>query len=114
MAIVLLASAVGSVLVLRGNTNGTIANIYQDGNLIHSVDLSSVITPQTLEFAGAVTNTVAIERGRIRIVEATCPDQICVHQGWISTGVAPIVCLPNSLVIRVERTTDENIDAIAR
>ena len=47
------------------------------------------------------TNTVQVEPGRIRVSAADCPDQVCVHQGWISTGVVPIVCLPHQIVIEI-------------
>ena len=48
------------------------------------------------------TNICNIENGRVRMTWADCPDQICVHQGFISTSLLPITCLPNRLVIRVK------------
>ena len=47
------------------------------------------------------SNTISVERGRIRVSQADCPDQVCVDQGWISDGTAPIVCLPHKLVIEI-------------
>ena len=32
---------------------------------------------------------------------ADCPDQVCVHQGWISDSTVPIVCLPHQVIIEV-------------
>ena len=54
----------------------------------------------TLEEEGG-SNTVQVEKGRIRVSEADCPDQICVNQGWISGGAVPIVCLPHRLMIEI-------------
>ena len=47
-------------------------------------------------------NVIEVERGRIRVAEADCPDQVCVRQGWISNSVVPIACLPHRLVIQLD------------
>ena len=39
-------------------------------------------------------------------------DQICVHQGYISDGSQPIVCLPNRLIIQIQGGGDA-LDAAA-
>ena len=59
-----------------------------------------------------LTNTVLVEPGRIRVERADCPDQICVHQGDISDGSQPIVCLPNRLIIQIQGGGDA-LDAAA-
>ena len=82
---------------------GTVANIYQDGTCIRSVDLSAVTEPETFIITTEHgTNTVLIEPGRICILEANCPDQVCVNAGWLADSAAPIVCLPHRVVIRIE------------
>ena len=61
--------------------------------------------------AGA--NTIQAEPGRIRVSHADCPDQVCVHQGWISSAAVPIVCLPNRLVIEITtHSAQEDLDAV--
>ena len=102
IALLLCLSTAASVFVLYGNVDARVAKIYQNGTCIDSIDLSSLDQRYTLEITGAVTNTIAVEPGRICVLDATCRDQICVSQGWISSGVIPIVCLPNALVIQVE------------
>ena len=42
-----------------------------------------------------------MEKGRIRVSKADCPDQICANQGWISDGAVPIICLPHKLMIEI-------------
>ena len=102
IALLLCLSTAASVFVLYGNVDSRVAKIYQDGTCINSIDLSSIDQGYTLEITGAVTNTIAVEPGRICVRDATCRDQVCVSQGWISSGILPIVCLPNALVIQVE------------
>lgn len=102
IAVLLVASAAAAVW-LAGRSAGTVANIYLDGECIRSIDLSQVAEAYTFTVDGSAgTNTVRVEPGRICVSHADCPDQVCVHQGWISTGVTPIVCLPNRLVIQIE------------
>ena len=67
----------------------------------------------------AGVNIIQIEPGQIRILEADCPDQVCVQAGWLTDSAAPIVCLPHRLVIRLEKTaagnqTDLQIDAVSQ
>ena len=111
----LLLSCFGAAFLWFGKTDKTIANVYHQGICIHSVDLSKVSESYSMLVDGVVANTIAVEAGRIRVQEATCPDRICVQQGWISDGLIPIVCLPNSLTIQIEAAPrQEGIDAIAR
>ena len=56
---------------------------------------------------------IEIKEGKVRVKEASCRNQICAKEGWISKGV--IVCLPNKLVIIVggsKKTRQQGLDAI--
>ena len=54
-----------------------------------------------IEGENGALNTVQVEPGRICISEASCPDQICVHQGWIGDGSEPIVCLLTAIALTI-------------
>ena len=86
-----------------GNGQSLYADIYQNGELLQTIRLDTVTDEDTFEVPGddGASNTVCVRPGSIAIISATCPDQICVHQGFISTSLLPITCLPNRLVIRV-------------
>ena len=85
------------------NGQALYADLYQNGELLQTIRLDTVTAEYTFEVSGnaGATNTVCVRPGSIAIVSASCPDQICVHQGFISTSLLPITCLPNRLVIRV-------------
>lgn len=89
------------------------AQIVQDGKIIRTIDLSSVKEPYEFEvkdeFGG--NNTIRVERGRIAVVDADCPDKVCVNQGYIDNGAVPIVCLPHKLSITITDKKEE-IDAV--
>jgi hypothetical protein len=95
---------------------GTVANIYVDGACIRSVDLSRVTGTETYTVEDDLgVNVIQIEPGRIRVLEADCPDQVCVDAGWLTDSAAPIVCLPHRLVIRLEgRGADVSVDAVSK
>lgn len=112
LAAVLLVSAAGAIAVLCGMSAGVVANIYQDGVCLASIDLASVGESYTITVPGAVQNVISVEAGRICVSSATCPDQVCVRQGWITNSVVPVVCLPNRLVIQIENTPGD-LDAVA-
>ena len=61
-------------------------------------------------------NTVEIDRNRVRMSYADCPDKDCVRQGWISRPGQMIVCLPNRLIIKIESDKllqEEDVDAVS-
>lgn len=87
---------------------GITASILQNGSTVRTVSLN-----EPLDFAVTApnggSNTITVRDGRICVSHATCPDQVCVRQGWVNTDMTPIVCLPNGLVIQItggDRTLD--------
>lgn len=46
-------------------------------------------------------NTVEIVDGRAHMEHADCPDQLCLHQGYIDHSGQMIVCLPNRFVVEI-------------
>ena len=95
--ILLLAAAALGCLLLFSGREAKAAEIYQDGKLVRRIDLRSVTASYTLELGEG--NTLEVERGRVRMLRANCPDQICVHQSWTSAAAKPIVCLPNRVTV---------------
>ena len=89
------------------------ADIYQNGELIYHINLSEVTEPYTFTVTGdnGCTNEISVQNGSIGILQASCPDKLCVHQGFIHSSLLPITCLPNHLVIQVrEEATDSKIE----
>lgn len=56
---------------------------------------------KSYSFQGSQGTMIAeVEEGKIRLVHSECPEQICVHQHWISVDDnEPIICLPNEVII---------------
>lgn len=58
------------------------------------------------------TNILEIQDGKARMIEADCPDQLCVHQKAITAGGESIICLPNKVVAEVVSQTKSEYDAV--
>lgn len=90
---------------------GPVAVVYLDNQVVDMVDLGTVPEAYTKEYSGVSkgSNTVEFAPGQARVVEASCPDQICVSQGWVDhTSILPIACLPNSLIVEVVAVEEED------
>ena len=60
-------------------------------------------------------NRCEIKDGVVRMTEADCPDQVCVHTVAIDASGGSIVCLPNHVVLRIvdADTADKEVDTVA-
>lgn len=93
-----------SYIIYNKKINNKIAKIYQDGNLIYEINLDKVEEAYTIKIDGDKEhyNIVEVRKGEIGIIEASCPDKVCVNMGFVSDGLLPITCLPNKLIIEIE------------
>lgn len=98
-----------AAFMLFAPKGGDAAEIYLDGKLLTRLDLSDVKEPYTLDVGDG--NTVLIERGRISMQWASCPDGLCIKQG-AATPSKPVVCLPNRVMIVVSGKTGGGVDAV--
>lgn len=85
------------------------AVITVDGEIVETVDLSSVkekivITPDTQPKV-----VIVAENGEIRFDSAECDDKLCVNIGSLKKGGDTAVCLPAKTVITVEGA---DVDAV--
>ncbi len=85
------------------------AVITVDGEIVETVDLSSVkertiITPDTQPQV-----VIVAENGEIRFDSADCEDRLCVNTGSLKKGGDTAVCLPAKTVITV---TGSDVDAV--
>lgn len=96
-AILALICAGLSLYLFRPQSAAETAEIWSEGKLIQTVDLSQ---PQQFTVRSSQgSNTITVKDGAIAVTQATCPDHHCQARGFCSSGM-PIVCLPNQLVIR--------------
>lgn len=58
-------------------------------------------------------NLLEINAGHASVIEADCPDGLCVKQKAISKHGESIICLPHKLVITIEGEEENEIDSFA-
>ena len=92
----------GAILLQRAAPPPAAVRITRDGVILAELRLDQVEEGYLLPLEDRRgRNTVQVEPGRIRVLEADCPDQVCVGRGWLSDQPTPIVCLPHRLVIQL-------------
>lgn len=102
LALVVICGVAGFFL-MKSQPSGTVAVIYVDTNEYSRIDLSRVKEAYDIIIETRLgRNVIHVEQGAIAITEADCPDQICVHQGRLTGGGVPIICMPHHVVINIE------------
>ncbi len=76
------------------------AEISVDGKAVMELDLSEDQV-LTVDGAGGGYNRIQVRDGAVSVLEASCPDKVCVHTGTVRYPGETIVCLPNRMIITV-------------
>ncbi len=108
-ALLVILLAVGALLFffLRINrAEGGTAVVRVSGEPYGSYDLH---TDQEIEIQGTNggTNLLQIRDGKASVIQASCPDLLCVHQGTVSRQGESIICLPNEVVVEISGAMEE-------
>lgn len=113
IAIVIILSAAGFLLLNLGHAQGSEVVITADGSEYGTYPLSE---DKVIEIKSDVgSNIVVIENGSVYMKDADCPDRYCVKQGKVTGSGDSIICLPHKLVVEVKSSDGENtIDAVAK
>ncbi|MDH5175011.1 MAG: NusG domain II-containing protein [Elusimicrobiota bacterium] len=56
---------------------------------------------------------IEVKEGRVRVVESSCFQKICVNTGWINKPGQNIVCLPNKVLVTIEGKKSPTMDAVS-
>lgn len=91
------------LLFLQGKGERLTAVIVHNNQIIERIDLSKVEEPRTITVSGDYNNIIKVEKDRIRFEKSDCPEQICVHTGWLSKFGHIAVCMPNKTIIDIQK-----------
>lgn len=101
--------------LMGANTNADTATVViRDGEQnVYELPLSQNTTKSVTTDLG--TNLIEIKDGRVHVEEADCPNQDCVHQGWVDAAGEQIVCLPHKLTVDiVDESAKATYDVVGR
>ena len=107
MAVLLVVCAGLSIWLLMPGQKAAQAEIWLDGAIYKTVDLSR--DQEFVVQSDRGTNTVTVRDGKIAVTAADCPDHYCMQRGFCDGGTQ-IVCLPNRLVIKF--VSEQEIDGV--
>lgn len=113
--ILLLAAGIIYALTIFFKSNGGVVQVYVDGTLTESFSLKEEQEILLEGYQGGM-NRLVIHNGKASIVEADCPDHLCVKQAAIYRTGESIICLPHRLVIQIANDKNDEkseIDAVA-
>ncbi len=83
-----------------------------DHNVQEGKQLISLSENRTIQIVGKVgISELEIADGRVRFKSSPCPNQICVHSGWLEKGGEFAACLPNRVAVELV-TNNTFFDAI--
>lgn len=110
--VLLLAGVVAAPFVLAPS-NALYCEIHRDGALVQRIRLAEGYTNVIRVEGEHGYDLVQIDSKRVAIIDADCPDQVCVQTGWLTRAGQSAVCLPNRVIVKLTGTADTNeVDAI--
>ena len=110
-AVLLLAGAMLAFFAAKASGDTLYAEVWQDDKLVERVELTDT-TDRTIDLDG---HNVIVLSGKTAVMQsADCPDQVCVHIGWLSRSGQSAACVPAGIAVQVTGETDDGIDAVAR
>ncbi len=109
----IIVSIAGMFIAKEAMPHGSDVIIEINGKPSYTFPLNTSRTiPVSSPYGEAV---IEIKDKKVRMSEASCPNKLCIKEGWISKGV--IVCLPNRILVIVGSSfnnAEKDIDAVTR
>lgn len=69
---------------------------------------------ETIRLPDGAYNVLEISDGKADITEASCPDGVCVAHRRISRTNQTIVCLPNQLIVTIDKAGEPEVDFVTK
>lgn len=106
--IVIIAAALFLIFGKMWSENAATVKVTVDGK---EQGIYSLSKNQEIEING--TNVLVIREGKADMVEADCPDKVCVNQKPISKEGESLTCLPNKVIVTVISGEENKLDVVA-
>ncbi|TDT60996.1 NusG domain II-containing protein [Fonticella tunisiensis] len=109
--------ALGSLGVLairpQGNYSRKYVEIYSENRLYRKIPFDKTTTERVVVKSNLGFNIIDISNAKVRIIDADCPDKICIKDGAISKPGDMLVCLPNKVVVEIKGESNSENDALS-
>lgn len=115
--ILILVSLIAAVFLLFvmniTKSEGGYATVVINGIETQSYPLNENISVRLSNDETNGYNVLVIEDGYASIIEANCPDKLCVRQRKIKYNGQTLVCLPNKTTVKIVSNTNSDTDFIS-
>lgn len=89
----------------------TYVEITIGGNFYKKIPLSEHSGEDIIEIkSDNYINKIKIVGNKLLMIEANCPDSLCIHQGEILKVGQSVVCLPNKVMVEIKGNKIEDND----
>lgn len=113
LLVIILMLGIGTFLFMKFiKEDGDKVIIKVDGQVYKELPLDEDTTFK-IEGPGSSYNTLLIQDGYVDMIDASCPDKLCVEQHKIHKSGESIICLPNRVVIEMDSKVESDLDGIA-
>lgn len=108
--IALLAGVWWYIRSSRPSSGGRVCYIEHERAVVMTVplDVHDLNTDYTFSIEQLPQVVFEVRDGNIAFVQSDCPDQVCVHTGFLGQPGQFAACLPNRISIRIDGETDIN------
>lgn len=96
--------------------NNRVAKITIDGKLFRTVELTAEAQEIEVKAPDGGSNLLKVHDYGIEMIDADCPDKVCLTFGFITNPNQTIVCLPHRMLVEIEDLNDEGdeVDAVVQ
>ncbi|OPA76952.1 hypothetical protein BVG16_17570 [Paenibacillus selenitireducens] len=95
-----------------------VAKITINGKLHQTVELTAEPQEIKVETEDGHFNLLKVHDYGIEMIDADCPDKVCLTFGFITRTSDTIICLPHRVMVEIENTNDSNqgdeLDAVVK
>lgn len=110
LGVILLVAVIGfGIYVYFAQADAGVVTVTVDGAVYGTYSLKK---EQKIKIHDS--NVLMIQDGHADMIEADCPDQICVNHKTISKNKESIICLPNKVVVEVNGGEEAQVDSMAK
>lgn len=116
VGIILIVALSVALFTMKPNeetSKGKYISIQIDGEEVEQIEWSKENINKEFRFEGIKGyNIIQVGKSDVKMIEANCPDQICVHNAPIKEVGEMIVCLPHRVIVEIKednRTSDLDI-----
>lgn len=117
LIVAIIAAAVVSIPLASSQNNGTVASyavVEVNGRTSLRIALGEKQAVRKFNIDGfRGKSIIEVKDGKVRMLESSCPDKLCIGMGWAEKTGDSIVCVPNRIVIRLTGPAEnKNVDTI--